>query len=753
MNIIRTREKTMTHIFTSRWIPYVFVVLFCLGLESLLLGLGWTDLGVPYLYHYDYLYFSAITKGVLEHGWYLNNSSLGAPGALATHDYSGAANVDFLIIKCISLFTSNWAKVSNLFYVVTFPLAAVSALAVFRHFKIHLPVAITGSLLFAFAPYHFLRLLHVTYTNYFYVPLLTMVLLWVVSGKQLIVFRESDSGRWRFNVRSGASLASILIAVLVSCSGVYYAFFSCFFLVLAGGIVFLNKRNTAGLFASWILIGIICAGLALQMIPSWIYKIEHGENPLVTRFAPTENENYGLKVAQLLLPVQEHRIPSWAKLREWYDGTAPLSNENRYTALGVAGSVGFLVLLIGLFCRRRNELSGDLQWALARLNIGAVLLGTVGGFSSLFAYLINSQIRAYNRISIFIEFFAIFALVLLLAHVYKKLLEAGKSNLLSYTLCGMILVLGLLDQVPTVFKPPYSDIKEQFDANTAFFARVEQALPENGMVFQLPYVAFPISQPLNQMGPYEHIRGYLHTRKVRWSYGALNGRTTQIWQQSISQLPVQALVDIVTISGFKGICLDRRGYTDWGVDMIRRLSDILGVQPSFTSESGIAFFDLEPHFRKLKKQVSADRWKILQQMVLTNPLGYAGKDLFSPSQVIAQTAGSVEEVTPQSGGPKQPILVEGWAVDPETKMPVEKLIVVHEGKASQIFISQQVPRLDIARMLRSEAARKSQWSVVLDTRAWTPGKHSFEIYAMLKGNRLSRLGGCENKCRVTLSQK
>jgi len=727
--------------------------LFCLGLESILLGLGWTDMGVPYLYHYDYLYFSAIAKGVVEHGWYLDNPSLGAPGSLATHDYSGASNVDFLIIKCISLFTSDWAKVLNLFYVVTFPLAAVSALAVFRHFKVPLPVAITGGLLFAFAPYHFLRLLHVTYTNYFFVPLLTMVLLWVVSEKQMIVFREHDSGRWRFNVRSGASLTSLLIAVLVSGSGVYYAFFSCFFLVLAGGIAFLNKRNTAGLLTSWILIGVICTGLILQMIPSWVYKIEHGENPLVSRFAPTENENYGLKIAQLLLPVQEHRIPSWAKLREWYDGTAPLSNENRHTALGIAGSVGFLALLIGLFRRRGDKPSEDLVWPLARLNIGAVLLATIGGFSSLFAYLISPQIRAYNRISIFIEFFAIFALVLLLAHAYKKLLEARKSNLLSYTLCGVVLVLGLLDQIPTAFKPPYLDIKEQFEDNTAFFARIEQTLPENGMIFQLPYVSFPISQPLHNMGPYEHVRGYLHTQKVRWSYGALNGRSTQVWQQSISQLPVQSLVDVVTISGFKGIYLDQRGYKDWGVNMIRQLSAILEAEPSVTSKFGAVFFNLEPYSQKLKKPFSEDQWKTLQQTVLTDPLGYAGKDLFKPSQVFAPAAGFVELVTPRSGGPKQLILVGGWAVDPETRIPVKKLMVVHEGKASQIFLSQRVPRLDIARKFETDTALRSQWSMVLDTRAWPPGKHSFEIYAMLDGNRLSRLGGCSDKCSVTLSSQ
>jgi phosphoglycerol transferase len=710
-------------------------------------------LGIPYLYHYDYLYFSASIKGVLDHGWYLNNPSLGAPGTLAIHDYSGGGVVNFLMIKCIALFTSDWARAINLFYVVTFPLAAVSALAVFRHFKIASPVAITGSLLFAFAPYHFLRLIHIVYVNYFFVPLITLVLLWVVSGKRMIIYREADTGRWRFNIRSGISLASILIAILVASTGVYYAFFSCFFLVLAGGMAFLNKRNTAGLFTSWILIGVICAGVALQMVPSWIYKMKHGANPLVTMFAPMETEKYGMKIAQLLLPVQEHRVPSLAKLRKWYDNTAPLSTENRYAALGLAGSVGFLILLIGLFRRRSDESPGDLEWSLAGLNIGAVLLATVGGFSSLFAYLITSQIRGYNRISIFIEFFAIFALVLLLAHVYEKLLRARNSRLLGYTLCGLVLVVGLLDQIPTAFKTPYPAIQKQFTEDAAFFSRIEQALPEGAMVFQLPYVAFPISQPLNRMGPYEHIRGYLHTRKVRWSYGALNGRGMQVWQQSVSQLPVRELVKIVAMAGFKGIYLNRRGYADGGKDMMIRLSEILEAQPWVDSGNGEVFFNLKPYIQKLKKQGSVDQWENLQQLVLTNPFDYAGKNMFKPSQIITQGAGFVELVTPRAGGPTQSILVGGWAVDPETRVPAKKLMVVHEGKPTQLFISQQVPRPDIARKYGTETALQSQWTMVLDTGSWASGKQSFEIYALLEGGRLGRLGGCESKCRITLSSK
>jgi len=127
------------------------------------------------------------------------------------------------------------------------------------------------------------------------------------------------------------------------------------------------------------------------------------------------------------------------------------------------------------------------------------------------------------------------------------------------------------------------------------------------------------------------------------------------------------------MAGFKGIYLNRRGYADGGEDMMIRLSEILQAQPWVNSGGGEVFFNLEPYIQKLKKQVSADQWENLQQLVLTDPFDYAGKNLFKPSQVITQDAGFVEVVTPRAGGPKQLILIGGWAVDPETRTPVKKI--------------------------------------------------------------------------------
>jgi hypothetical protein len=191
---------------------------------------------------------------------------------------------------------------------------------------------------------------------------------------------------------------------------------------------------------------------------------------------------------------------------------------------------------------------------------------------------------------------------------------------------------------------------------------------------------------------------------------------------------------------------------DFGVEITKQLSEILDTQPLVSTRGWKVFYSLEAYSQKLKERISEDRWKSLQQAVSTNPFSYVRENLFNSLQIVNGEAGIVEEVIPRSGGPRQSILVTGWALAPDTRMPVKKLMVVHEGKTSQIFISQQEPRMDTVRKFGNHALR-SQWNFVLDTRAWGPGEHTFEIYAMLEGDRLGRLGGCEKKCRINLSSE
>src|SRR5207302_515103 len=144
-----------------------------------------------------------------------------------------------------------------------------------------------------------------------------------------------------------------------------------------------------------------------------------------------------------------------------------LINENDYASLGILGSIGFLLLVGGLFSRKRvapnmgrivDPSYPGVREGLGALNAAALLLGTTGGLGSLFSLLVGPWIRGYNRISIYIAFFAFFALALALEGLVRRCPASWKLKLVVHALLGGLLLAGVWDQTGTTreFKPLYS---------------------------------------------------------------------------------------------------------------------------------------------------------------------------------------------------------------------------------------------------------------------------------------------------------
>ncbi len=154
---------------------------------------------------------------------------------------------------------------------------------------------------------------------------------------------------------------------------------------------------------------------------------------------------------------------------------------------------------------------------LAALTLAAVLVGTTGGLSTLLA-VVWPQIRAWNRLSIFIAFFALLAVGLLLESLRPRLPALGFGALLAG-----LLVLGALDQTSPFFIPPHAGLAADYRADQSWYRSVEGQLPEGASVVQLPHEPFP-EPPLGPRPIYEPAKAYLHTSDLRWSWGAMRGR-------------------------------------------------------------------------------------------------------------------------------------------------------------------------------------------------------------------------------------
>ena len=591
-------------------------------------------LTIPFSYTWDAIFSGESIKGMIDTGWIFQNPFIGIPTGFFSYDYPTNSLLDPIIMKLISLIFPNWALTMNIFFLLTFPLTTITAFFVFRQLNVSPVPAIAGSLLFTFVPFHFLRGEgHLVLSSYFLIPLIVLVLFWIFDDDFLLSNIKKGSKNLKSLLLNKKTLISIFICFGIALEFVYYPFFSCFFLLIAGFYATISRKKWSPLLNAGLLIGIIVLCIFLSNLPTNLYQQANGKNMEVAIRSPAESEFLGLKIIQLLLPVPGHRIEPFSQFSLYYGSTAPLMNENS-EALGIIGAIGFIILIFWIFYQMFNKNSSMYNETfnkitqISALNLSAILLATIGGFSSIIAYSTFSQIRAYNRISIFIAFFCIAAIVLLLDFILQKYSSSKTKKWAVIGCIVIILFVGLYDQTTENFVPDYKNTKTTFLSDQEFIQNIEKTFPNDTLIFQLPYVPFPENPPVNQMVDYDHFRAYLHSKNIHWSYGAMKGREGDFWQKEITSKSLNDMVDNLSIAGFDGLYVDSYGYADKGNEMISSLTSILQTTPIVSDNKRLYFFDMTKYNNQLKSQWAPKEFAKQKERIL-HPLRLEWYDGFS----------------------------------------------------------------------------------------------------------------------------
>jgi phosphoglycerol transferase len=369
------------------------------------------------------------------------------------------------------------------------------------------------------------------------------------------------------------------------------------------------------------LIGIITAGLMVNLAPSLAYQHKHGKNPDAVKRLASEAEAFGLKLAPLLLPVQSHRVDALAKITSQYQhplGWALLHNENLYGPLGMTGACGFLILLGALLLPPGLSEGWRNIWPLAVLNVFGVFLGTMGGLGALLATAGINTIRAYNRVSIYIAFLALTAVGLVLTSIDRRATTRLVRPLYRILLL-VLLGVAIVDQTTTQFVPPYEAIKLEEEQLERFVRNIEQSVPSGTMVFQLPWVPFLEHQPPCAMYHYDHLKGYLHSSSLRWSYGAMPGRRADYFQRHAVEHGPEAMLRMLSLAGFGGVWLDRNGYADRGTAVMADLDRTLKVRPLESENGRWLFFNMESFNGESRKTLTDQEWQSAHEAI-THPI-------------------------------------------------------------------------------------------------------------------------------------
>jgi hypothetical protein len=581
-------------------------------LAALVLHLWNASLGVPFSPGGDgYLVLMQI-KGALDTGWVLSNSHLAAPFGQNLHDF--AANRELLhvlVVKLIGLFTSNPATVYNVYFLLSFPLVALAAYVVMRWLGLSRPAAVAMSVLYALAPYHFR---HQTFLwAYYAVPLGAYLILAIYSEAPLFERRAGRVG-WPLRYASRRSLLTLGAAAAVALTSFYYAGFTVLLVLLAAAITFAVSRLKRTLAAgAAIAVAIVAIG-AVAEAPDLLYRSRHGGNPVVAKRNASESQLYGTNILQLVVPVPGHRVGRLRHASERWLADTRIDGEP--THLGLIAALGFVWLLALAVVAAAGGSGRFIRDArlrhLAVATATTLLLGTTGGISGLFAYAITPQLRTWTRLAIFIAFFALAAIGLLLDAGAAALKHRGvrMPRVAVAALLVVICAIGVLDQTTSLDVPAYDANAATYRSDAAFTQAIERDVGDDGMVLQLPYVSFPESPPVGGAGPYDHVRPYLHSHGLRWSFGAMRGRATD-WQADTAGAPPQQLAPAIAAAGFDGIYIDRAGYPDAASDFEAKLQQVLATAPLVSSDNRFTFFDLRPYAGRLRSATPNDQLEAL----------------------------------------------------------------------------------------------------------------------------------------------
>lgn len=557
-------------------------------------------------------------KNLVESGTRNFTERLGGITGQQLYDYPVSDALNYGLMQLFSLFTSNTAMIANLFFLATFPLASMCATLAMLELRISRLATLFASLLFPFMAYHFLRNQnHLLLSAYYMIPLATLVVLWLLQGE--IQFTFSRRKPLRKNVSDNRKyLMSVVICLMIASTGIYYAYFTGFFLAIATFKILLSeKRWSKAVNVSLSFIFVLITGVLLNYVPVFQYWLSGQERASAIIRYGVESQYYSLKLVDLFLPTMGHHIARVDAIVAKFHASEALANENMLVSLGVLAGFGFAVLLMmPLLSLREKSARTTLIKNTSLLAYSGFILATMGGLSAIIGTYIFSSIRCYNRICVFFFFMGLLAVAIMIDTITlgRDIRTDPSPNIESVrkayrfqnqrnfclkhrkkllVLLLPLLLLALYDQIPNNSVFPYAVNKQNDQTAAAYFSAVEAAVPVETYVYQLPYVEFPEPPVYYSTGPYAQLTGYLNTKTIRWSSGAMRGTSSDLWAKAVTSMSAEDMLAALKKAGYGGIYIDLLNYPDIALTELKdKLILLTGSTPIVSSDGQKVFIKM-----------------------------------------------------------------------------------------------------------------------------------------------------------------
>jgi hypothetical protein len=501
--------------------------------------------------------------------------------------YEGNWNDFPLIEQLIYFLTGMAARViglfpaTNLAVMLAFSFAACGFFAAARISDCARTWAIVGAIAFALSPYAFSRQLHhLQVLNFWHIPLCVVAVqgLW-----------DSRSSR----ILSRPVIFATVIGIVSAMLHPYYTNMYLQFVCIVGALHFL-RGNRVSAMGSGIVVVSTLAIFFLFCLNVFVYHITAGGNPTAVTREFRWLELSALKPLDMLLPTPDHRLAAFSGLAKRYLTSVAIPGEippGSYLGIVCLLCVAWLAYktLRNLIFKRNRGIPRD-AWMILWIVLYAVI-GGLNCFAGIGGVLL---FRSSNRYSLFI---ATIALLWAARHISRLKLPSPAVVVLPCLLTWV----ALWDQIPG--KKPAVDqsfpvapirldgetaaVRTVVDSDRHFVEKLEAALPPRSMVFQLPVMDFP-ETPIRGVSAYEHLRPYLYSKTLRFSFGTAKGRPRERWQKAILEKSLPDIVSELESYGFGAIYVHRGGFDDRGKELTAALA-ATGRDRIIESERGDVF--------------------------------------------------------------------------------------------------------------------------------------------------------------------
>lgn len=555
-------------------------------------------------------------------GWYSHSSLAGWPFGQNLGDYPAAGDLGNLaLLWLIANVFGHPGLAVNAYFLLGFPLVAAAAYLALRSFNVRISVAVVIGMLYTLLPYHFWRgESHLLLGTYWVAPLAIAFVVHQLGDRPWMAL-DNDVAHtgWRGIKKTLVSrplLGLVGLGVLFGSGGFYYATFTALLIVLITGLAVIKYRSYTHLISGFIVVAGITGMVLLSLLPSVLLIASDGPNNSVANRQYIESEIYGLRFVNLVLPLPDHRFSTFGELRKRATGIGPQEGTETLGLIGALGFLGLIGVVLGSNLKRSekqeraNETEAmSLTRRLAVIAVSCTLMGVVAGFGSVLAVFGFTQLRAWNRISVFIAFAALGAVAIAIEQVLRKISSrtGHKPALALHAVVLLsVLAIGTLDQTSKGFVPQYKTNENRYGANLGFIKRIENIFGSDAALFQLPGVPFPENPPVGQMADYDHMETYLLSDNLKISYGGLKGRDGE-WSTEVSRLPIATALRMIALANFDALYVDRFGYPGGTADLEARLTAALGNPVTGSDDQRKIIYDLRNFRKKIMAEVGTNR--------------------------------------------------------------------------------------------------------------------------------------------------